>query len=149
MVGDASMFLTGPAVVREVTNEDVTAEELGGVRVQERNGVCQFTAPTVGDAIDLTRRLLPYLPQHRADLPPSVPAERPLPGDPGACLPSEARRTYDVRDVIHRLVDRGELLEWGAKWAPNLVTGFARLEGRSIGIVANQPRHIGGTLDAR
>ncbi len=148
MVDDASMFLTGPSVVRAVTNEDVTAQELGGVRVQERNGVCQFSAASVTDAIGLARNLLGYLPQHRTDLPPSAAGEPPLQGDPGQCLPTDPRRTYDVRDVIGRVVDRGELLEWGRNWAPNLVTGFARLDGRSIGIVANQPRHMGGTLDA-
>jgi acetyl-CoA carboxylase carboxyltransferase component len=148
MVEDACMFLTGPAVVREVTHEDVTAAELGGVRVQERNGVCQFAAPGFAEAVDLARELLQYLPQNSGELPPKFDPEPPEPGDPGDCLPEQARRTYDVRAVIRRLVDGGRSLEFGPKWAPNLVTAFARIDGRSVGIVANQPRHAGGTLDA-
>jgi acetyl-CoA carboxylase carboxyltransferase component len=149
MVASASMFLTGPAVVKEVTGEDVSAADLGGLKIHQRNGVCQFSAPTVADAIELARDLLLYLPQHSSELPPMVAAEPPEEGDPGDCLPEEARKTYDVRELLRRIVDGGAMLEYGPKWAPNLTTAFARIEGRSVGIVANQPKHLGGTLDAK
>jgi acetyl-CoA carboxylase carboxyltransferase component len=148
MTAESSMFLTGPAVVREALGEDVTAAQLGGTRVHERNGVCHFVSPTDVDAAFLARDLLSYLPSHR-DLPvPELPA-RPAPGgQPDATVPTEARRVYDVRDVIRAVVDEGRLLEVCAGWARNLVTGFARIEGRTVGVIANQPRYLGGVLDA-
>ncbi|MGI8429818.1 MAG: acyl-CoA carboxylase subunit beta [Solirubrobacteraceae bacterium] len=148
MTDDASMFLTGPSVVREALGEDVTAAELGGRRVHERNGVCHFVAPNDVDAAYLARELLGYLPSHRDQPAPLQPA-RPASGrDPSAPVPDEARRVYDVREVIRAIVDAGELLEVSAGWARNLVTGFARIDGATIGVIANQPRHLGGTLDA-
>ena len=146
MTEQSSMFLTGPGVVREALGEDVTAEELGGTHVHERNGVCHFVAPSDVNAAYLTRELLGYLPRHRDARPPAVPARPPLGYDPS--VPADGRRVYDVREVIRALVDGGELLEASAAWARNLVTGFARLSGRSVGVVANQPRHLGGIIDA-
>jgi acetyl-CoA carboxylase carboxyltransferase component len=148
MTGQSSMFLTGPAVVREALGEDVSAEALGGTRVHERNGVCHFVAPTDANAAYLARELLGYLPQHRRGRPPVVPARSPLGYDPSAPVPDDPRRVYDTREVIRALVDGGELLEVSAGWARNIVTGFARLDGRSVGVIANQPRYLGGIIDA-
>jgi acetyl-CoA carboxylase carboxyltransferase component len=148
MTEEASMFLTGPGVVREALGEDVTMAELGGRRVHERNGVCHFVAPTDADAAYLARELLGYLPSHRDAPSTSLPA-RPAPSrDPGACVPAQARRVYDIRDVISCLADGGELLEVSAGWARNLVTVLMRIDGRVVGVIANQPRYLGGVLDA-
>jgi methylmalonyl-CoA decarboxylase subunit alpha len=148
MTRDASMFLTGPGVVRDALGEEVSAEELGGHRVHERNGVCQFVSDSDLDAALLARDLLGYLPSHR-DLPgPELAPREPDGRDPGWSVPAEARRVYDVRAVIASVVDGGELLEVAPGWARNLVTGFVRLEGRTVGVVANQPRHLAGVLDA-
>ncbi len=147
MTEDSSMFLTGPGVVREALGEEVTAAELGGRRVHERNGVCHFVTPTDADAAELARELLGYLPSHR-DLP--VPEAEPIGpayGDPGAFVPVQARKVYDVRDVIAAVVDGGEMLEVAAGWARNIVTAFARIDGRTVGVIANQPRYLGGVLD--
>jgi acetyl-CoA carboxylase carboxyltransferase component len=148
MTEESSLFLTGPGVVREALGEDVTAAGLGGTRVHERNGVCQFVAPTDVDAACLARELLGYLPSHRDVPPPRAPARPATGDDPAASVPSEARRVYDVRDVIRALVDGGELLEVSAGWARNLLTAMARLDGRTVGVIANQPRYLGGVLDA-
>jgi acetyl-CoA carboxylase carboxyltransferase component len=145
MTEDSSMFLTGPGVVREVMAEDVTAAELGGARIHARNGVSHFTSPTDVDAVHTARQLLSYL----APGPGITRPARPAPDrDPGAYVPLQGRQVYDVRDVIRAVVDGGDLLEVAPGWARNLVTGFARIEGRTIGVVANQPRHLGGVLDA-
>jgi len=148
MTEESSMFLTGPSVVREALGEDVTADQLGGTRVHERNGVCHFVAPTDVNAAYLARELLGYLPRHRGAKPPVLPARPPLGHDPAAAVPQDHRAVYDVRDVIRTVVDGGELLEASAGWARNLVTGFARLDGRAVGIVANQPRYLGGIIDS-
>jgi len=148
MTTEASMFLTGPAVVREVTGEDVTAAQLGGTRVQERNGVCQFVAPPGEGASAFVRDLLGYLPQSAWDDPPRGDARPPAPGDPGLVVPREPSRVYDVRQVARRIVDGGALLELAPKWARNIVTAFARIDGRTVGVVANQPRYLGGVIDA-
>ena len=148
MTGGSSMFLTGPQIVREALGEDVTSEQLGGTRVHERNGVCHFAPATDAEAAHLVRDLIGYLPSHRDEPPPVVPA-RPAPdGDPAACVPTQARRVYDIRTVIGSLVDGGELLEVSAGWARNLVTALARIDGRTVGVIANQPRYLGGVLDA-
>jgi acetyl-CoA carboxylase carboxyltransferase component len=142
MTRDASMFLTGPNVVREALGEQVTAEQLGGSRVHQRNGVCHFVADGDADGAHLARELLGYLSPAPAPV-------RPAPGfDPGVHVPPEPRRVYDVRDVVRCLVDAGALLEVAAGWARNIFTGFARIEGRTVGVVANQPRYLGGVLDA-
>lgn len=148
MTRRASMFLTGPGVVREVTGEEVDADTLGGPRVHDRNGVCHMVAETEVEAALLARDLLDHLPQHAGEPPARWPAVAPAPGDPGAVVPDEHRRVYDVRHVAARLVDGGRLIESGDRWARNIVTAFARLDGRAVGIVANQPRYLGGVLDA-
>ncbi|MGI8506280.1 MAG: acyl-CoA carboxylase subunit beta [Solirubrobacteraceae bacterium] len=148
MTEQSSMFLTGPGVVREALGEDVDAERLGGTRVHERNGVCHFVAADDFDSSRLVRDLLSYLPSHRDLLPPRAVPEPASERDPAAVVPREARRVYDVRSVIRALVDGGELLEISAGWARNLVTALARIDGRPVGVVANQPRYLGGVLDA-
>jgi acetyl-CoA carboxylase carboxyltransferase component len=151
MSADSSMFLTGPSVVREVMAEDVTAEQLGGARVHQRNGVCQFVTSTDVDAAHLARDLLSYLTPRPGSAPPApgLPPDTAGPDrDPSAFVPAEPRRVYDVRDVVRCVVDGGDLLEVSASWARNIVTGFARVEGRPVGIIANQPRYLGGVLDA-
>ncbi len=148
MTQESSMFLTGPGVVKEVMGEDVDAASLGGPKVHERNGVCHNVVQDDLAAAEHVRRLLSYFPQHAGeDPPPTLPAE-PQAGSPGEVVPLDGRKVYDIRDVIARVVDGGDLLEIQPKWAKNLVTGFARLEGRAVGIIANQPRWMGGVLDA-
>ena len=148
MTKGTSMFLTGPGVLREVTRETVTPGELGGHRVHSRNGVCQFVADSDLDAAVLARVLLSYLPQSAWERPTTIEPAPPAAGDPGAVIPRESRRIYDVRDVANRIVDGGSLLEVSPRWARNIVTAFARLGGMSVGIVANQPRYLGGVIDA-
>jgi acetyl-CoA carboxylase carboxyltransferase component len=148
MTEEANMFLTGPAVVREVAGEVVSPEQLGGHRVHERNGVCDLVAADDGGAADLARCLLGYLPQHAGgELPQAVPAGPDL-ADAGAGVPASSRKVYDVRTVISGVVDAGSLLEVGQRWARNILTGLARCGGRPVGVVANQPRYLGGVLDA-
>jgi len=148
MTEDATMFLTGPAVVGEVTGEEVGMSELGGPRVHERNGVCDFVVADDLSAAELARRLLGYLPQHAgAELPYSPPLAPQLP-DPGAAVPRSPRRAYDVRGVCDGIVDAGSLLEVAPRWARSIFAGFARIEGRPVGVIANQPRYLGGVLDA-
>ena len=148
MTRKSSMFLTGPSVVKEVMGQDVDAVTLGGSRVHERNGVCQLVAEGDLDAAWLVRDLLDYLPQHVAEVPRRWPSMDPFEGASDDAVPDAKRKVYDVRDVIRTLVDGGRLLEISPRWARNMLTGFARLDGRAVGIVANQPRYLGGVLDA-
>jgi acetyl-CoA carboxylase carboxyltransferase component len=147
MAPDASMFLTGPGVVREAIGEEVGAEELGGPRVHERNGVSHFTAESDVDSIFLARELLSYLPQNAGELPPAASPADPPQRDPGSFVPADPRSVYDVREVIRALVDGGRLLEVSERFGRNIVTCLARLDGRSVGVIANQPRRLGGTID--
>jgi acetyl-CoA carboxylase carboxyltransferase component len=154
MTERSSMFLTGPGVVREVMNEDVSKEDLGGPRVHSGNGVCQLVAEDDTAAVALTRELLGYLPQRTAELSNGSAASSQLEssepagdGDPSACVPEEARKVYDVRDVIRCIADGSRLLEFSSRWARNMVTGFGRIDGRPVGFVANQPRYLGGVID--
>jgi acetyl-CoA carboxylase carboxyltransferase component len=116
--------------------------------VHARTGVCHFVAADDDEAIGTARELLAYLPQHAAATPPAAPARTPLVEDPSAGVPTELRRVYDVRDVVRGIVDAEAVLEVAPRWARNMVTALARLDGRPVGIVANQPRHLGGVIDA-
>jgi acetyl-CoA carboxylase carboxyltransferase component len=116
--------------------------------VHSRNGVSEFVVADDAAAVVLVRRLLSYLPQNTDERPAPMRTREPQPSsDPGACVPVQTRRGYDVRDVIARIVDGDSVLEVAPHWARNIVTGFARLEGEAIGVVANQPRYLGGVLD--
>ena len=148
MTEQARMFLTGPRVVREALGEEVTMEELGGPAVHQTNGVCQFVAADLPAATSLARELLSLLPARIGDRAPAAAPSPAAGGDPSEPVPDDPRRVYDVREVIARLVDGGRLLELDERWARNMVTGLARLEGRTVGIVANQPRWLGGVIDA-
>jgi acetyl-CoA carboxylase carboxyltransferase component len=147
MTKQASMFLTGPGVVREVTGENVDGQTLGGPRVHERNGVCQLVAESDLDAAWVVRDLLDYLPQNAGERPPRWPAVAPPGILPDAPVPDAERCVYDVRDVVRTIVDGGRALELNARWARNVVTAFARLDGHAVGVVANQPKYLGGALD--
>lgn len=144
-----TMFLTGPRIVRAVTGEDVDARTLGGPEVHaSRTGSAHLVAPDDASALALTRRLLSYLPSAAWHPTPRVDARPPAHDDPGSVVPAEARDPYDVRDVVAAVVDDGSLLELQQDWARNLVVGLARIEGSTVGIVANQPAWLAGVLDA-
>jgi acetyl-CoA carboxylase carboxyltransferase component len=148
MTRGASMFLTGPGVVREALGVEITAAELGGPRVHERNGVAQFVVEDELAAAVTARELIGLI-AGGANGPFGVPVASTAPSrDPAAHVPSVPRQVYDVRHVISSIVDGGESLEVSAGWARNLVTAFARIDGATVGIVANQPRYLGGVLDA-
>jgi propionyl-CoA carboxylase beta chain len=144
---DAYLFLTGPDVVREVTGEEVSFDDLGGSRVAERSGLATIVATDIAAMCASTKELLSYLPDRIGDAPPSLPAWGVPDGDPNALVPKDGRVSYDVRPVIERVVDTGSLFELRGGGAQNLVCAFARLEGKPIGIVANQPRFLAGAID--
>jgi acetyl-CoA carboxylase carboxyltransferase component len=148
MTDESSMFLTGPGVVSEVMGERVSKQELGGPRVHSRNGVCQLMAADDHDAVVLARELMGYLPSAAGEAPGFRAPEEPLALDPAAVVPEAGRKVYDVRGVIRCLVDGSVLLESSPRWARNMVTAFARIEGRAVGVIANQPHFLGGVIDA-
>ena len=146
------MFITGPDVIKTVTGEDVTFEELGGGRTHNtKSGVAHFLANDDQDCLDLARALLSYLPSNNLDDAPSY-DEEDLDGlQPDTFLdtfvPDSSNQPYDIKTVIEHVVDDGEFLEVHALFAPNIVCGYARIDGRSVGVVANQPMSFAGTLD--
>ena len=150
MADHGTMFLTGPRVVKAVTGEEVSARDLGGPEVHgSTSGVAHFTVDTEQDALALARRLLSYLPSSCDELPPVAEAAPPAEEvDLAALVPQDGSQPYDVRDVIAGIVDGGEFLEVQPDWARNVVIGFARLDGHSVGIVANQAAWLAGCLDA-
>ncbi|MDQ6605559.1 MAG: methylmalonyl-CoA carboxyltransferase, partial [Actinomycetota bacterium] len=148
MTEDAAMFLTGPGVVRDALGEEIDAAALGGPRVHDRNGVCQLVEPDELSAARRMRELLGYLPSAAGDLLPRAQAREPALADPGSVVPGEPRRAYDVRAALQGLIDAESLLELSPRWARNLVTALARIDGRPVGVVANQPKYLGGVLDA-
>jgi acetyl-CoA carboxylase carboxyltransferase component len=151
MAEGATMFLTGPDVVRSVTGEQVDGQTLGGAEVHmARSGVAHLSAPGDGAAIELAKRLLGYLPQNNSeDAPPIQPYDPADRMDPSldTLIPASENQPYDMREVIARVFDRDSLLELQPLYAPNALVGFARLDGHSVGIVANQPAHMAGALD--
>jgi acetyl-CoA carboxylase carboxyltransferase component len=128
--------------------EAVDAFELGGPKVHEKNGVAHFVAADDNDAALLVRDLLDHLPANTTERAPRWRPAGPPGYGPGEPVPADDRKVYDVRDVARGLLDGGRLLEYGEKWARNVVCGFGRLDGRPVGVVANQPRYLGGVLDA-
>ncbi len=145
------MFITGPEVIREVTREEVTFEELGGAMTHaSKSGVAHFAAENEEHCLGLIRQLLSFIPQNNMEDPPFVPTDDPEERmDEGltSVVPGSPTRPYDVKDVIHRVVDDGQFLEIHEHWGENIVVGFGRLGGYSAGIVANQPAVLAGVLD--
>jgi acetyl-CoA carboxylase carboxyltransferase component len=148
MTQEAVMFLTGPKIIERVTREVISAADLGGPKVHGANGVSHMVARDDVHAAELTRELLTFLPNKVGAGSPLAPPADPPVGDPSELLPASDRQVYDVRDVASALLDAGALTELAPKWARNLVVGFGRVEGRAVGVIANQPRHLGGCLDA-
>jgi methylmalonyl-CoA decarboxylase subunit alpha len=148
MTEDAAMFLTGPGVVREALGEEVDAASLGGPRVHDRNGVCHLVEHDVVHAAVRVREILGYLPSAAGEPAPRHEPIEPALADPGAVVPLQARRAYDIREALAGIIDGGSLLELHPRWARNVVTALAVLDGRPVGIVANQPHYLGGVLDA-
>ena len=145
---DAYMFLTGPRVVKAVTHEDVDALTLGGPAVHtERSGCAHFVVEDDAAAFALVRDLLSYLPSSSHTATPSAPVVEPPAVDLATVVPADERQPYDVRRVIAGIVDGGRLLEVHAAWARNLVVGFARIDGETVGVVANQAEWLAGCLD--
>jgi propionyl-CoA carboxylase beta chain len=149
--GTSYMFVTGPDVIKTVTHEDVTKEELGGAMTHnELSGVAHFAVDDDADCIAQIRDLLSYLPDNNLDDPPYVATSDPTDRIDVALdslIPPSPNQPYDMLDLIHSVVDEGAFLEVHAHFARNLVVGFARLGGRAVGIVGNQPAHLAGTLD--
>jgi propionyl-CoA carboxylase beta chain len=145
------MFVTGPDVIRTVTHEDVSKDRLGGaVTHNSVSGVGHFLAPDDAECLRMIRELLTYLPQNNRDDPPRRECADPVDReDPqlDSLVPAQSDLPYDIKDVIIRVVDDGEFFEVHEHWARNIVCGFARLGGRPVGIVANQPAYLAGCLD--
>jgi acetyl-CoA carboxylase carboxyltransferase component len=151
MITDTYAFVSGTHMVRQFTGEELSNEGLGGASMHERtSGVAHFTAADRAEAEDLISELLSFLPDHTDQVPTgwpcSDPVDRPTP-EAGDLIPETPTGSYDVRDVLACVVDDGHLLEPRAQWAPNLVTAFASIGGRPVGLVANQPQSVAGTLD--
>ena len=145
----AQMFITGPQVIKQVTGEVVTAEQLGGPEAQMKSGVVHLIAEDDEEAIYLCRRLLSFMPSNNLEDPPQLPFNEPVEADPelNHVVPADPKMGYDVREVIGRVVDDGDFLEIQPGFAANIVVGFARITGRPVGIVANQPCVMAGALD--
>lgn len=145
------MFVTGPDVVKAVTHEEVTQEELGGASVHsEKSGVCHVAADNEADTLFLIRKMLGYLPQNNMEDPPFMAGgDDPLRMDAAldSIIPDDANKPYDMKEVIRLIVDNGQFFEIHENYAANIVVGFARLGGHSVGIVANQPSVLAGVLD--
>jgi acetyl-CoA carboxylase carboxyltransferase component len=148
MTEEAAMFLTGPSVVREALGEEIDAEGLGGPHVHDRNGVCHLVECDEATAAARVRELLGYLPARTGTPPVRIESRPPLKTDPSQFVPAAQRRAYDVRDALSAILDEGSLQELFPRWARNVVTALARIDGRPVGVVANQPRYLGGVLDA-
>jgi propionyl-CoA carboxylase beta chain len=149
--GTSYMFVTGPDVIKTVTHEEVTKEELGGAMTHNAtSGVAHFAVPDDRECLRLIRELLGYLPSNNLDGPPRRETSDPLDREDDALdriVPASPNQPYDMLDLVHAIADEGAFLEVHRHYARNLVVGFARLGGRAVGIVANQPAHLAGTLD--
>ncbi len=145
------MFVTGPDVIKTVTHEDVTKETLGGATTHNSiSGVAQFIAPDDAECLRMIRELLSYIPQNNRDDPPRRETADPIDREETALdtlVPPESNLPYDIKEAIQRVVDEGEFFEVHEHWAKNIVVGFARMGGQSVGIVANQPAFLAGCLD--
>jgi propionyl-CoA carboxylase beta chain len=151
MTKSSYMFVTGPEVVREVTNENVSSAELGGAQVHnERSGVAHFLVEDEYECFRVLRNLLSFIPSNNLESPPRVASK----DDPKRCdeelnsiLPPNTNRSYDMEILIRKIIDNGDLLEVQKYWARNIIVGFSRLDGNSVGIVANNPEILAGVLD--
>ncbi len=150
--GMSYMFLTGPKVVKTVTGEDVSSEDLGGARVHAtKSGVTHFTTETGKEGIELIRKLLSYIPQNNLEEPPTIPCNDPidrLEDSLNEIIPDDPNKAYNMFDVIGAVVDNGEFFEIQKDYAKNIIIGFARFNGQSVGLVANQPNWMAGVLDS-
>ncbi|NLI71271.1 MAG: acyl-CoA carboxylase subunit beta [Bacteroidales bacterium] len=146
------MFVTGPKVVKSVTGEDITTEDLGGADVHARkSGVTHFKAESEEEGAMLIRKLISYMPQNNLEEPPLVACDDPidrLEDSLNSIIPDNPNQPYDMKDIIHAIVDNGEFLEVHRHYARNIIVGFARFNGASTGIVANQPNFLAGVLDS-
>ncbi|HNY24436.1 MAG TPA: acyl-CoA carboxylase subunit beta [Bacteroidales bacterium] len=151
MRGSSYMFLTGPKVVKTVTGEDVTQEELGGASVHAtKSGVAHFAVDTEEEGVELIRNLLSYIPQNNMEEPPRMECSDPidrLDDSLNEIIPDSPNKPYNMYEIIHAIVDDGQFLEVHKDYATNIIVGFARFNGSSVGIVANQPRVLAGVLD--
>jgi propionyl-CoA carboxylase beta chain len=149
--GTSHMFVTGPNVLKTVTHEEVTFEDLGGATVHNAtSGVAHFALPSEAECLLAIRTLLGYLPSNNMDDPPTRESDDPISGADealDAIIPDNPNKAYDMKEVIRHVVDRGSFFEVQEQWARNIIVGFARLAGRSVGIVAQQPSVIAGVLD--
>ncbi len=145
------MFLTGPKVVKSVTHEDVTVEELGGATMHStRSGVCDYAADSGADCVGYVKKLLSYLPQNNVETPPRLATQDTADRraeELNNIIPDNPAEAYDMKEVILASIDDRDFFEIKQDFAPNLIIGFARYDGRSVGIVANQPMHLSGVLD--
>jgi propionyl-CoA carboxylase beta chain len=145
------MFVTGPNVVKTVTHEQVTSEELGGAMTHaSKSGVAHFACENEADTIAKTKKLISYVPQNNCEDPPFIESDDPYDREDeklNRVVPENPNQPYDIKDVINMVVDEGSFFEIHEDYAMNIVVGFARLGGRSIGIIANQPAVLAGVLD--
>ena len=145
----ARMFITGPLVIKQVTGEDVSSEELGGAQAQMSSGVVHLIAENDEDAVQLCQRLLSFLPSNNLEDPPRQAFNLPMESDPemNGIVPIDNKAAYDVRSVIKRVLDYQDFFEIQPGFAANIVIGFGRLQGRPVGIIASQPNFMAGVLD--
>lgn len=147
----STMYVTGPKVVKSVTGEELSDEELGGAMVHVgKSGVVHYAAEDEEECLVLLRKLLSYLPQNNMEEPPSLPCRDPYDRECpilDTIIPESSNKAYDMKEVILEILDDNEFLEQQRYFAPNIITGFGRLNGRSVGIVANQPSYLAGVLD--
>ena len=147
----SNMFITGPEVVKTALGEDVTFEELGGAQIHaERSGVANFIAKDETSAINIVKQLLSYLPQNNSEDPDddlNYSEDEMKIGDIKNIVPQDANKSYDMKELIYTVVDKNNFLEISSLWAPNIIIGFGYVGGKSVGIVANQPNYLSGSLD--
>ncbi len=149
--GKSQLFITGPEVIKAATHEEVSFEALGGAKVHsEKSGVCDLLAPDEARAITLIKNLLSFLPNSSQDQPPCFPASDCPEGSMEKIreiIPSDPKKFYDMKKILRSVLDDGNFFEIKAKYARNILTGFGRVEGWPVGIIANQPMHLAGALD--
>jgi methylmalonyl-CoA carboxyltransferase large subunit len=149
---EGQMYITGPSVIKQVTGEDVTAEQLGGVESHSHySGVVHFVAESGGEGLAIAKRLLGFLPSNNTDDPPFIDAQHDeqvgRDETMNDLMPASSRTAYDMHELISRVVDRADFMEIQTHYAPNLIIGFGRIEGSTVGVVANNPAHKAGVLD--